>query len=81
MGMFDTVHARCPNCGADITTQSKAGACLLHDYSTESLPMAVAADVEGECMHCGVCDGTFVLTTGNPAARVRMFLSTGGDYD
>lgn len=82
MGMFDTVHARCPNCGASITTQSKAGVCLLNDYSAENLPAVIAADVEGERMHCEVCDGTFTLTTDILGlARARMFLSTEGDSD
>lgn len=80
MGMFDTIHARCPKCGHDITTQSKAGDCLLRDYSTERLPAIIAADIEGEIMHCEGCDETFKLTTGNPEWRARMFLTPEDGY-
>ena len=84
MGMFDTVHAQCPNCGHSITTQSKAGLCLLNDYSTNSVPPEVAADVEGEALYCEGCDTSYMLTTGNPRGRVSMFLEPKigcGDYD
>jgi len=54
MGMYDTVHARCPKCGAKISNQSKVGPCTLKDYDIYDAPPAVVVDVaEGEWW----CDG------------------------
>jgi hypothetical protein len=33
MGMFDTVHYRCPSCGKYREEQTKLGECCLADYS------------------------------------------------
>jgi C4-type Zn-finger protein len=57
MGMFDTIHIACPNCGATLDFQSKAGPCSLLDYTLDSAPPEVLAGLTGEkgtCV-CGAC--------------------------
>lgn len=44
MGMFDTITFKCPNCGADLSTQSKSGACMLGEYDRHAVPQSVAYD-------------------------------------
>jgi hypothetical protein len=52
MGMFDYVIVRCPNCGADVEFQSKAGGCNLHRIPLSEAPIRVKADVIGESEEC-----------------------------
>ena len=37
MGMFDTVHVKCPHCFKDTSFQTKAGDCTLRDVKTFSV--------------------------------------------
>lgn len=39
MGMFDTVHFRCKGCNTPLEFQTKAGECLLSDFSIENAPL------------------------------------------
>lgn len=55
MGMFDTVWLPCPNCGKQVGFQSKAGECILRDYSCAA-PIAIAEDVDGDTESCEGCD-------------------------
>lgn len=43
--MFDSVWARCPNCGEENEFQSKSGECILGNYDLEDCPADVLADV------------------------------------
>ena len=59
MGMFDSVFGNCPFCGGEVILQSKAGSCILADYSIDSVPISIAEDLIEEsetfneiCMHC-----------------------------
>lgn len=57
MGMFDSYYARC-KCGGKAEFQSKAGDCVLAEYSRYKEPPAdVAADLIGQeaaCDRCGL---------------------------
>ena len=44
MGCYETIHFKCPNCGAGLSAQSKSGPCVLDDYEHTSVPMDVAID-------------------------------------
>ena len=44
MGCYETIHFKCPNCGVELSAQSKGGPCLLEDYEHTSVPMDVATD-------------------------------------
>jgi hypothetical protein len=55
MGMYDSVIASCPRCGADVEFQSKAGACLLNTYRPVAVPTKIAADLNGELETCPAC--------------------------
>lgn len=56
MGLYDTVHFRCPYCGAEMSAQSKGGDCSLENYSIEDAPEDVMRDVNRHAPHrCPEC--------------------------
>lgn len=60
MGMFDSVHVRCPRCQSEVEFQSKAGACDLRDFTLETAiqDLEVLADVSRKEKICGGCGST-----------------------
>lgn len=52
MGMFDSVWAECPKCHRQVEFQSKAGNCLLEDYTLDKVPLIIADDLVGKSRHC-----------------------------
>ena len=44
MGCYDTIEFKCPECGKEISGQSKSGDCVLADYDYTSVPISVAQD-------------------------------------
>ncbi len=80
MGMFDSVYARCPKCGADVEFQSKAGPCQLRRYSIESIPPEIAESIEGDVSACG-CGEVLKLKLAEPVQRVRMVVDDGREWD
>ena len=62
MGMFDTVVIDCPKCSTGkIEFQSKAGECVLAEYSIDEVPPDIAGDVIGTQSSCGECDSPFIM--------------------
>lgn len=55
MGLFDTVHFRCPSCNTAHEIQSKAGECILQDFEANEVPSKIAADLDGERVSCKSC--------------------------
>lgn len=55
MGMFDSVYVSCPNCGSANEFQSKAGDCLLKDYSLDNAPPEILLDLKGQIQTCFNC--------------------------
>jgi uncharacterized Zn finger protein len=57
MGCFDTVLIPCPTCGQDYPEQTKAGACLLEEYTFENAPPEALASINEyapfTCDNCG----------------------------
>lgn len=53
MGVFDSIHVRCPACGANIEFQSKSGDCFLQNYSLFSAPADVIVGTSPEQCACG----------------------------
>lgn len=71
MGMFDSVYAPCPDCGGPIEFQSKAGACRLKRYYSNSVPAEIAAALaEEDCTEICECGCEVRLQAEIP--RVRM---------
>ena len=70
MGMFDTVLVSCPACEETLEFQSKAGVCLLNDYSLQSAPIEVLLDIleYGE-EYCNKCQTTIQLRVEIPPVR------------
>lgn len=72
MGMFDSVNFTCPECGGKVEVQSKAGNCDLEEHPPECVPMAIAADIEGECGICYDCGESFRVYSLMPLKGVPM---------
>ncbi|GGD03595.1 hypothetical protein GCM10011587_04160 [Pyruvatibacter mobilis] len=82
MGMFDTVTARCPECGGKIEWQSKAGECCLVSYDARAVPASIAEDLDGAYSRCPECGEDVELRQVTAPARVPMYAVTlGGTVD
>lgn len=75
MGLYDTVTFRCPNCGARLSEHSKAGECNLLPHDSGSVPLAVAADLEGYDVVCRPCSSEWVIKLDAPST-VRLYLDS-----
>ena len=67
MGCYDTCRIECPECGAWVDVQSKAGECSGSRFPLEKTPISILADIENEskngrimCFSCG-CDLAIVI--------------------
>lgn len=69
MGMFDRVWAECPNCQKDLEIQSKAGECMLRDYTLETAPTEIIEAIMGKYAYCANCDRSWQV---KPAVGVRL---------
>lgn len=63
MGCFDEVVFKCPNCGTVLRAQSKAGECHLNAYLAQSVPAAIAVDVDGDIETCPECEADVMLVS------------------
>lgn len=81
MGMFDTVVARCPECGQELEFQSKAGPCDLKRYKSTSVPPEIACSLSGDTMSCSKCGCLVEITYGGAQSRVSMGVSLVGDEE
>lgn len=67
MGMFDTVHATCPNCSSEMDEQTKYGPCLLNDYHVEDMmDKEDAMMVDGMHIRCANCNSSFRIEVDVP---------------
>lgn len=58
MGMFDTIHVDCVECGRHVELQSKSGPCQMLKYDLSNVPSDVASAYvdlgkADQCEHCG----------------------------
>lgn len=74
MGMFDTVVARCPACGANVEFQTKAGPCELKRYAHINVPADIAASLNGEVKTCS-CGEVLRIQAAVPIVRVTMLVT------
>jgi phage FluMu protein Com len=72
MGMFDSVYAKCPKCKADVEFQSKAGECVLERFWVDSVPPAIAVDLDGETVACQFCGSLVRVITVQPMLNIEM---------
>ena len=60
MGMFDTVHFSCPKCNKINSIQSKAGDCMLDNYTLINAPLSILASLVEETkeypVYCEQCN-------------------------
>jgi hypothetical protein len=78
MGMYDTVHWKCPLCEAENETQSKAGDCELKNYRITSVPAEIAASMMKHSEECKGC-GKSIKFLGAPK-RVSLTPSDAADF-
>ena len=55
MGMYDILIIKCPECGAKIEFQSKAGERLMMSYNIKNVPKCIAGDLDGQEDICPYC--------------------------
>ena len=82
MGMYDTVSMTCPNCGSHTKYQSKCGPKGMKNFSIDTAPLFVIADLKDEadndnlfCQDCGIEIGVEVQI------KVRLVRVAGGESD
>lgn len=69
MGSFDTVWVDCRRCGKQIGFQSKAGDCLLKNYSVWKAPVEILGKLNGTTKDC-VCGETVKIRVGPPQVHL-----------
>lgn len=62
MGMFDSMFVKC-TCGALIEFQSKAGRCVLAEFTPANVPPDIAGDLNGETEECEKCKKSYTIKT------------------
>lgn len=55
MGLYDRIHAECPNCGATVEFQSKALDCMMDVFTLENAPVEVVYDTMNDPHKCTKC--------------------------
>lgn len=60
MGLYDTVHMRCPYCNKLNSEQTKSGDCGLNDYNLNDNIIATEGLV-GDKIHCIHCKESFTI--------------------
>lgn len=81
MGMYDSVVARCPSCGEKVEFQTKMGPCELRKYKPSSVPVIIAAALDGSVEACA-CGARVTLRSTLPKnAYMHTELATDEDED
>ena len=84
MGLFDTVHFKCPKCGTNLSIQSKAGTRGLKDYGNLSVPAEIAIDLNGEtlvCTHCSTVVKLSIPAHYSIRLPLEISIGTGDEWD
>lgn len=74
MGLYDTVIFECPDCGGKVEAQSKVADCALIEYSSDSVPMDIAVDIDGWPANCVDCRKSYKVFSYIPMGNVPMGL-------
>jgi len=66
MGVYDTIIAKCPECGVDNYFQTKSGDCILAFYKIQEAPIDVMADANRHTpQHCEGCNKLLFVDINN----------------
>jgi hypothetical protein len=77
MGLFDTIHFKCPGCGERFEEQTKVGACTLAYYDADvAVPPDIAVCYIGSSVECYHCNKTWRIAGERPKS-VRLTLIPG----
>lgn len=55
MGIYNTILANCPDCGAQVEFQSKTGNSTLNVYHVSAMPYEDLKGIIGDSWSCGNC--------------------------
>lgn len=80
MNAFDSVEAKCPNCGTLVEFQSKAGSRTLARYHPSRVPQSIALDLSDTTEVCS-CGTVVQLHYEGREERVAMRVNIKGDED
>ncbi len=62
MGCFDSVLVKC-SCGEYLEFQSKADDCMMREYTVNTMPERIAADLKNNAEQCA-CGNICTIRTG-----------------
>lgn len=72
MSCLDSVFVKCPKCGVEIEFQLKAGKCEMRSYFSNSVPIKIAVDLDGDEETCYRCKSKVHLQAVGVPSRVMM---------
>ena len=72
MGVYDTIHIMCPECGELYEEQSKAADCILANYTVANAPPAILADIANERFECSNCKTEFCVVLQHMAHVIKI---------
>lgn len=78
MGLFDSVHVKCPTCGKRSELQTKVR-CEMGSYAGENVPADIAAGVSGDKFDC--CGKTWEVQAPSMPRVALLVRSCGDDGD
>ena len=83
MGCFDTVNFDCPECGSEISLQSKGGKCELREYKVGigRISASTLAYLHGDKVTCDKCQSSFVVKVKAKAKLKRIEVEEHCEYD
>lgn len=73
MGLPDSIWIPCPQCGTSLEYQSKAGECILADFTLKNAPTEMLIDIEGDKAWCSKCQKAYTVV--NNPSFLRRFLN------
>lgn len=79
MGLYDSVWVHCTNCGERIEFQSKAGECILAQYTLDETPCGILIDIDGDYTFCPQCES--VVSIEVYSKLVGIMRCSGGKSD
>ena len=73
MGVFDKVWVTCPECGEGIEFQSKAGDCMMDNYTLDNVPKKILSSIKGEAEACERCHTVVKIVVRKTGYAKRMW--------
>lgn len=72
MGCYEIIIFKCPNCGTELSAQSKSGPCSMGMYEHHSVPMDVAIDANRHAPFTCECGKRWMFVVPHPNNRINL---------